>query len=53
MGSDNVMFSVDYPFEKTDAAVHFLDHVNIPETERGKVASANAKRIFHLDRPVG
>jgi 2,3-dihydroxybenzoate decarboxylase len=53
MGSDRVMFSVDYPFEKTDAAVRFLDGANILETERVKVASENARRIFHLDRRIG
>jgi 2,3-dihydroxybenzoate decarboxylase len=53
MGSDRVMFSVDYPFEKTDTAVRFLDGANLAEIDRVKVASENAKRIFHLDRRRG
>jgi 2,3-dihydroxybenzoate decarboxylase len=53
MGSDRVMFSVDYPFEKTDTAVRFLDGANLAEIDRVKVASENAKRIFHLDRRIG
>jgi len=46
MGEDSVMFSVDYPFEKTDVAVHFIDHANISETQRNKVARANANASF-------
>jgi 2,3-dihydroxybenzoate decarboxylase len=49
MGDSNVMFSVDYPFEKTELAAQFIDHANISPTERVKVASENAKRILHLD----
>ena len=48
-----MMFSVDYPFEKTDAAVQFLDRANISKAERVKAASENAKHIFHLDRRIG
>jgi 2,3-dihydroxybenzoate decarboxylase len=49
MGESNVMFSVDYPFEKTELATQFIDNAKIAETERIKVASGNAKRILHLD----
>jgi 2,3-dihydroxybenzoate decarboxylase len=48
MGTENVMFSVDYPFEKTDLAAQFLDQARISETERAKVAAGNAKRILRL-----
>lgn len=50
MGSGNVMFSIDYPFEKTDLAARFIETANITEAERTQVASANAARILHLDR---
>jgi 2,3-dihydroxybenzoate decarboxylase len=53
MGESNVMFSVDYPFEKTELAAQFIHDARISEPERIKVASGNAKRILHLDRPVG
>jgi len=48
MGADNVMFSIDYPFEKTDLAVQFIEQATISETERQKVASANAKNILRF-----
>ena len=53
MGEGNVMFSVDYPFEKTEVAAQFIELARISENERIKVASDNAKRILHLDRRIG
>jgi 2,3-dihydroxybenzoate decarboxylase len=44
------MFSVDYPFEKTDIAARFIDNAQVPETDRMNVAFANAKRILRLDQ---
>jgi 2,3-dihydroxybenzoate decarboxylase len=53
MGEDNVMFSVDYPFEETEVAAQFIEHAKISENERIKVASGNAKRILLMDRRIG
>lgn len=53
LGAENVMFSIDYPFEKTDLAAHFIETARISEAERKQVASANATRILHLDRRRG
>jgi 2,3-dihydroxybenzoate decarboxylase len=53
MGSDSVMFSVDYPFEKTELAAQFIDGAKISDTDRVKVASENAKRILRIGRRVG
>lgn len=51
--ADNVMFSVDYPFEKTELAAHFIDNAKISENERIQVASGNPKRILRLNRNIG
>lgn len=48
MGSGNVMFSVDYPFEKTDLAAQFMEQARISDAERLQVASANAKHILRM-----
>jgi 2,3-dihydroxybenzoate decarboxylase len=53
MGNDNVMFSVDYPFEKTESAARFIETARISEADRVKVASENAKRILHINRRIG
>jgi 2,3-dihydroxybenzoate decarboxylase len=50
MGEENVMFSVDYPFEKTDLAAQFIERAAISETQRVQVANGNAKRILRLSR---
>ncbi len=49
MGTSNVMFSVDYPFEKTELAAQFIETAKIAENERIQVASSNAKRILRLN----
>ncbi len=48
MGDGNVMFSVDYPFEKTELAAKFIEQARITESERSLVATGNAKRILKL-----
>ncbi len=53
MGDDNVMFSVDYPFEKTEVAAQFIEQAKISEKERIKVSYENAKRILRLNRSIG
>ena len=50
MGDSNVMFSVDYPFEKTDLAAQFIERANISEPQRLQVANGNAKRILRISR---
>lgn len=53
MGTDRVMFSVDYPFEKPESAVRFIREARVSEAERIQVASENAKRLLRIDRPIG
>jgi 2,3-dihydroxybenzoate decarboxylase len=48
LGEDSVMFSADYPFERTAEASHFIDTVAIDEILRLKICSANAVRILRL-----
>jgi 2,3-dihydroxybenzoate decarboxylase len=48
MGTENVMFSVDYPFEKTELAAQFIEQARISETERAQVAAGNARQILRL-----
>ena len=48
MGGGNVMFSVDYPFEKTELAAQFIEQARISESERLQVASGNARRTLRL-----
>ncbi|MDB5595559.1 MAG: amidohydrolase [Hyphomicrobiales bacterium] len=49
LGPDKVMFSADYPFERTQEAAHFIETVDISEDVRSQVGWENAKRILKLD----
>jgi 2,3-dihydroxybenzoate decarboxylase len=48
LGEDNVLFSVDYPFESSIAASRFLDTVAVSETVREKIGCKNAQRVLRL-----
>ncbi|MFD1554754.1 amidohydrolase family protein [Paraburkholderia silviterrae] len=48
MGSDRIMYSVDYPFETHDEASQWFDHCSISETDRAKIGRDNARRLFGL-----
>ncbi|WP_345831504.1 amidohydrolase family protein [Erwinia sp. HDF1-3R] len=48
IGPENVMFSVDYPFEKTDIASRWIRSASVSEAERNAVAWQNASRLMKL-----
>lgn len=48
LGEDKVMFSVDYPFEATAAAVAFIAQAPIGDETRAKVCHLNAERLLAL-----
>lgn len=48
VGIDNVLFAIDYPFEKSEQAVGFLRNASLSSHHRRKIASGNAERILKL-----
>jgi predicted TIM-barrel fold metal-dependent hydrolase len=48
LGIDNVMFSVDWPYESNSAAVKFLRRQPLAPYDLAKVAHGNAERILAL-----
>lgn len=48
LGSDNVMFSADYPYESASEAADFIESVTLPDGVRDKVCHANAERTFKI-----
>jgi predicted TIM-barrel fold metal-dependent hydrolase len=46
VGSDRIMFSVDYPFEETAEAASWFDAAAISEDERLKIGRDNAAALF-------
>jgi len=48
VGTDRIMFSVDYPFEKTVEASTWFDELHISERDRRKMGRENAVALFKL-----
>lgn len=48
MGEDNVMFSVDHPFERMTEAADFIDGAAVGDATRAKLCHGNAKRLLKL-----
>jgi predicted TIM-barrel fold metal-dependent hydrolase len=48
LGIDNVMFSVDWPYESNAMAVDFLKRQNLDAHDLAKVAHLNAERVLRL-----
>ncbi|MDX2105024.1 MAG: amidohydrolase family protein [Candidatus Melainabacteria bacterium] len=53
LGEESVMFSVDYPYEDTAAAVNFIENAPIPENVREKVCFRNAERVLKISVSSG
>ena len=48
VGSDRIMYSVDYPFEKHEHAASWFDRCEISENDRQKIGRDNACKLFGL-----
>jgi predicted TIM-barrel fold metal-dependent hydrolase len=48
LGVDNVMFSVDWPYESNVVAVDFLKRQALSEPDLAKIAHLNAERVLRL-----
>ena len=48
LGVDNILFSVDWPYEKNEWGADLLKQLPISEADRAKVAHLNAERILKL-----
>ena len=48
LGSDRVLFSVDYPYEGMDEQTQWFDSVPISENDRLKIGRTNAQRVLRL-----
>jgi 2,3-dihydroxybenzoate decarboxylase len=48
MGPDQVMFSVDWPFEDVGQAAIWFDKAEISDADRAKIGRGNAVKLFKL-----
>jgi predicted TIM-barrel fold metal-dependent hydrolase len=48
VGADRILFAVDYPFSRNEAARAFLDAMPVSPAEREGIAHGNAERLLRL-----
>ncbi|MBV9564578.1 MAG: amidohydrolase [Bradyrhizobium sp.] len=48
LGHERVLFSVDYPFERSDIAAKFIETAPIPDDVRRLICHKNAESLFNL-----
>jgi len=48
VGADNIMFAIDYPYERTEPAVSFIRSAPLPPDKLERIAYRNAERIFGI-----
>jgi gamma-resorcylate decarboxylase len=51
IGTDRVLFAVDYPFEDHEQGAPWFDRVDISEADRIKIGRTNAIKLFKLPLP--
>jgi 2,3-dihydroxybenzoate decarboxylase len=48
VGADAVMFSIDYPYESSQAAVEGFERTTLSDADRHKIAHGNAERLLRI-----
>lgn len=48
LGSDRILFSIDYPYESTKEGVEFIESAPISQIDREKICHLKAARILRL-----
>lgn len=49
LGTDRILFSVDYPYSRNDQARAFLDGLPVSSPDREKIAHTNAEQLLKLN----
>jgi predicted TIM-barrel fold metal-dependent hydrolase len=48
LGADNILFSVDWPYESNRIATDWLNHLQIADQDKEKICHLNAERVLHV-----
>ena len=48
LGSEKIMFGIDYPFGLGLADIEFMDTVTISDSDREKIYYKNAEQLFRI-----
>ena len=49
LGADNIMWAIDYPYQRTADATAFMDAAPIPDADKRKIYHRNAERVFKIN----
>jgi predicted TIM-barrel fold metal-dependent hydrolase len=52
LGPENIMFAIDYPYQESMEAAHFMQTAPLPPEDMEKMTHGNAERIFHITAPT-
>ena len=52
LGPENIMFAIDYPYQESMEAAHFMQTAPLPPEDMEKMTHGNAERIFHITPPT-
>jgi 5-carboxyvanillate decarboxylase len=50
VGADNILFAIDYPYERTEDAVRFIRSAPLSAEDMSRIAHRNAERIFGITK---
>ncbi|MFC1910172.1 amidohydrolase family protein [Chloroflexota bacterium] len=48
LGADHIAFGTDYPYEKNEQAIKFMENLNIPAEDKEKIYHLNAEKVFKM-----
>ena len=48
LGADRIMFAVDYPYQRNEDAVDFIESVTLSDRDRALICHQNAERVLKL-----
>ncbi len=48
LGADRIAFAVDYPYESTEEALHFMQESPICDADKDKIYHLNAEKLFKI-----
>ena len=48
LGADRIMFAADYPYENSEEAAGFIEHVPISDSDKEKIQHSVAEKLFKI-----
>jgi 2,3-dihydroxybenzoate decarboxylase/5-carboxyvanillate decarboxylase len=52
LGSDNIMFAIDYPYQESEESANFMNSAPLPLEDCEKIAHGNAEKLFNIPAKV-